>query len=63
MDPIQKHARIAGLLYLPVVLTGPFVLLYVPGRLFVPGDATATAGHILAHQSLFLAYPVIGQFV
>lgn len=28
MHPIKKAARVAGLLYLLVVLTGPFVLLY-----------------------------------
>ena len=60
MHPLKKTARIAGLLYLVVVLTGPFVLLYVPGKLFVTGDATATASNILAHQSLFRAYIGVG---
>ena len=60
MHPIKKTARVAGLLYLLVVLAGPFVLIYVPGKLFVSGDATATASNILAHQSLFRAYIVIG---
>jgi hypothetical protein len=59
MDEIRKNARVAGLLYLLVVLTGPFVLLYVPGKLFAPGDATATARNILAHESLFRAYIVV----
>lgn len=52
MDPLKKTARLAGLLYLLVVIAGPFVLIYVPNKLFVPGDATATAGNILAHQTL-----------
>lgn len=60
MHPIKKSARIAGALYLLVVLIGPFVLLYVPGKLFVPGDASATASNILAHESLFRAYIVLG---
>lgn len=60
MDPIKKTARFAGLLYLLVVLIGPFVLIYVPGKLFVPGDATATADNILAHESLFRAHIVAG---
>lgn len=60
MDPIKKTARVAGLLYLLVVITGPFVLFYVPGKLFVPGDATATANNILAHQGLFRAHIVVG---
>ena len=60
MLPIKKAARVAGLLYLLVVLTGPFVLIYVPGKLFVPADATATVTNILAHQSLFRSYIVVG---
>lgn len=60
MHPLKKTARVAGLLYLLVVLIGPFLLIYVPGKLFVPGDATATASNILAHQSLFRAYIVLG---
>lgn len=60
MSSIKKNARIAGFLYLLVVLTGPFVLIYVPGKLFVPGDASATANNILTHQGLFRAYVVVG---
>lgn len=60
MYPTRQAARLAGFLYLLVVLTGPFVLLYVPGRLFVPGNATATAGNILAHQDLFRTYIAVG---
>ncbi|HTY37235.1 MAG TPA: DUF4386 domain-containing protein [Bacteroidota bacterium] len=62
MTNLQKDARIAGALYLMVALTGPFVLLYVPGKLFVPGDATSTANNIFTHQSLFKAYVVVGLF-
>lgn len=62
MVPSRKEARIAGLLYLLVVLSGPFVLLYVPGRLFVAGDAAATAANILAHPTLYRAYVAIGLF-
>jgi hypothetical protein len=46
-------ARIAGVFYLLEMLTGAFAIVYVGGRLFVSGDATATATNILAHQSLF----------
>ncbi|MFC1849881.1 DUF4386 domain-containing protein [candidate division CSSED10-310 bacterium] len=60
-DESQRNAaRVAGLLYLVVVLSGPFVLIYVPGKLFVPGDATATASNILAHESLFKAHILVG---
>ena len=59
MHPLDRTARLAGLLYLLVVITGFFTLMYVPGRLFGPGDATAMAHNILAHQSLFRAYIVV----
>lgn len=59
MDQIRKNARAAGVLYLFVVLIGPFVLIYVPGKLFVPGDAAAAASNILAHESLFRAFTVV----
>jgi len=60
MHPMKKTARVAGLLYLMVVLAGPFLLIYVPGKLFVPGDASATVANILAHESLFRAHIVVG---
>jgi uncharacterized protein DUF4386 len=53
MDPIKKAARVAGLLYLLVVITGLFSLIFVPGKLVVAGNAAATAANILASQTLF----------
>ena len=61
MQGVQKAARLAGILYLPVVLIGPFVLMYVPGKIYVSGDASATAGNILAHETLFRANIVLGM--
>ncbi len=60
MPPTRKAARLTGMLYLVVVLAGPFVLLYVPGKLFVAGDASATARNILAHETLFRAHIAVG---
>ena len=60
MTPLQKNTRIAGIFYLLVVITGPFILIYVPGKLFVAGNAAATAANILANQPLFRAYIVVG---
>jgi Domain of unknown function (DUF4386) len=53
MHPTNKAARIAGIVYLLLVITAPFSLIYVPSKLIVRGNATATAGNILAHQMLF----------
>lgn len=52
MDSIKKQARAAGILYLLACLTAPFSLIYVPRTLFVPGDATATANHVRASNTL-----------
>ena len=53
MHPIDKAARIAGALYLSLVVTGIFCLMYVPEKLIVRGNAAATAANIVAHESLF----------
>ena len=53
MHPTNKAARVAGAVYLSLVLTAPFSLLYVPGKLIVRGNAAATASNILAHETLF----------
>ena len=47
-DAVKKQARRAGLLYTLVAVTGPVGLVYVPGKLFVADDATATADRIRA---------------
>lgn len=49
----QVYARIGGVLYLLIILTGLFGELFVRGRLIVSGDAAATASKILAAQSLW----------
>jgi hypothetical protein len=49
----RVQARIAGFLYLFVIVGGAFAELYVRGRLVVTGDAAATAHNILAHQMLY----------
>ncbi len=53
MDETKKTARLAGLLYLISGIPAPFALLYVPGKLFVRGDAAATADRIRASETLF----------
>src|SRR5438445_9605398 len=48
----KRLARIAGLLYLLVGIFGGFAVGYVGPRLYVPGDAAATAGNVLANAGL-----------
>ena len=53
MHPTDKAARVAGAVYLLLVVIAPFRLIYVPSTLFVRGNATATANNITAHELLF----------
>ncbi len=51
----KKTARIAGLLYLLLAITGVFSLIYVPTTRFVFGNATVTADNILSSELLYRA--------
>ena len=62
MDPRKKTARIAGAIYLSMVITGPFSLIYVPNKLIVSGNATATAANVIAHDTLFCLAIVASLF-
>ena len=61
---MNNQGRIAGLLYLLASIPGFFALMYVPSRLIVHGNATATANNIAAHETLFrlgIAADLAGQ--
>jgi hypothetical protein len=47
----KLYARIGGVLYLYIILAGIFVELFVRGKLVVSGNAAATAGNIMSHES------------
>lgn len=49
----KNTARLAGLLYLIVVITGIFSLAYVPSNLIVSSDAAKTFQQISESQTLF----------
>src|SRR5438105_8681914 len=66
MHPTKKAARIAGFIYLSMVFTAPFSLIYVPSKLIVRGNAAATADNILAHETMFrlsIFGDLIGQVI
>jgi Domain of unknown function (DUF4386) len=50
---LLHYARAAGVGYLVIIVTGIFAEFFVRSNLIVPGDATATAGNIVAAQSLY----------
>jgi hypothetical protein len=49
----SKLARLAGLLYLIVVVFGVYRLVYVPSQIIVHDDMHATINHIVASEFLF----------
>src|SRR5881392_2420160 len=66
MHPTKKAARIAGFIYLSMIITAPFSMLYVPNKLIVRGDVAATATSILGHETMFrlsIFGDLIGQVI
>lgn len=49
----NKTARVAGVLYLTIIIAGIFAEFVVRQSLIVPGDAAATTSNILASEGLF----------
>ena len=49
----RNPGRVAGLWYLALTILGPLRLIYIPGKLFVSGNAAATVDNIAAHELLF----------
>src|SRR5437879_1895138 len=52
-NPVRNPGRVVGYWYLLLVLLGPLRLIYIPNKLFVEGNAAATASNIAAHEWLF----------
>ncbi|HWO37107.1 MAG TPA: DUF4386 domain-containing protein [Candidatus Acidoferrum sp.] len=64
MTTIKNPGRYAGLLYVVTSVFGFFAMGYVPSKLFVHGDAAATANNISASETLFrlgIASQLIGM--
>jgi uncharacterized protein DUF4386 len=54
IEPEQRSAaRVVGVLYLVLMVTGVFAEFYARGRAIVPGDAVQTARNIAASERLF----------
>ena len=55
-DPQSRSfARLAGLLYLTIDVSGGYAIAYVPSVLHAPGDPIATWNTILANRGVFLS--------
>src|SRR5215831_12550925 len=64
MSLTKDPGRFAGLLYIVASILAVFALLYVPSRLIVHGNPTATADNIASSETLFrlgIAADLIGQ--
>ena len=62
MSSTRNPGRVAGLWYLLLTVIGPLRLIYIPNKLFVDGNAAATASNIAAHQWLF-RFGILGDLV
>ena len=50
---LKNTARLAGLLYLLLIITGAYCVMYVPSQIIGRGDAVTTAKNILSNEFLF----------
>ena len=53
MNSNKSTARVAGLLYLIVIICGVYAEFFVRAKLFIPNDPVATANHIKTSESLY----------
>jgi hypothetical protein len=53
MTLTRNPGRVAGLWYLLLIIIGPFFLLYIPNKIFVVDNASATVNNLAAHELLF----------
>ena len=53
MNSIKRKARIAGLFYLLMAITGPLGILYAPSQIMVEGDVAATFQNLSDQEFLF----------
>ena len=62
MSVAKNPGRFAGLLYIFFSIPGFFTMIYVPGKLIVHGNASATANNISASETLF-RLGIAGQLI
>src|ERR1700724_2900111 len=62
MHSTHNPGRVAGFWYLFLSVIGPLRLIYIPNKLFVHENATATVNNIAAHEWLF-RFGIVGDLV
>jgi len=53
MNSKKKTARIAGILYLLIAITGGFGIMYAPSSIIISDDATATANNLINSEFIY----------
>ena len=61
MSSSRNPGRVAGFWYL-LLSVAPLRLVYIPIKLFVDGNMTATANNIAAHE-WFFRFGIVGDLV
>lgn len=59
---LKKTARVAGLLYLLVIITGVYGIMFVSSQINLKGEATVVANNVLSHEFLYRT-GVINDFI
>jgi hypothetical protein len=62
MSTTYNPGRVAGFWYMLLVVVQPLSLIYIPRKLFVPDNASATVNNIAAHEWLF-RFGMVGDLV
>lgn len=62
MKSTLNPGRVVGFWYLLIIIIGPLRLIYIPNKLYVTANATATANNIAAHEWLF-RFGIVGDLV
>jgi len=59
---LNRSARLAGLLYLFLIITGVYIIMIVPSKIIVWGDTETTARNMLSNEFLFRT-GIIGDLI
>lgn len=62
VNSLKKFARFAGLLYLLLIITGVYGIIFVSSQIVIKGDAATVANNILSNEFLFRS-GIINNFI
>ena len=62
INSLQKTAKLAGFLYLLVIITGVYNIIYLSSKIIVKGDTATVANNILSNELLYRT-GIISDFI